>query len=268
MKNNQITDIKLKTVFFDVDGTIANTEMEGHREAFNHAFMKKDLSWHWDKDLYKNLLQITGGKERIRYFIDHFLKPEDIPRAADSLIKELHEIKTASYIEFCQQGKISLRPGIQRLFREIYNDPDMEMAIVTTTSVINVEALLEGSLGLESLVWFECLAGGDVVPRKKPAPDIYLYALNEMDLQPEETVAIEDSENGMKASLAAGIPVIITLNDITKDQNFSGATSVITSLGDPGESFQCIRGNCHGKEYVDLPLLQQWVQGAHQPPTL
>ncbi|SFV67488.1 Hypothetical protein CbbY [hydrothermal vent metagenome] len=222
--------MSLKGVIFDVDGTLVNTERDGHLVAFNLAFKDKCLDWEWDDKLYQYLLQITGGKERIKFYINEFHKNFQKDNL-DEFIVELHKLKTDYFVQLVADGKAPLRTGVKRLIDEI-DKSDLQMAIATTTTMANIEALIIHKLGEEYLDKFSIIAAGDVVANKKPAPDIYNYALEHMKLKPEECIAIEDSENGLKSSLDAKIPTLITINDYTKDQDFTGAKIVLDSLGD------------------------------------
>ncbi|MGM0413260.1 MAG: HAD family hydrolase [Pseudomonadota bacterium] len=223
---------RLKALLFDVDGTLADTERDGHRIAFNRAFADAGLDWHWDEPLYGELLAITGGKERIRHYLALHRPDEDLPADLDALIADLHAAKTRHYTELLATGAIPLRPGVERLLREA-RGAGLRLGIATTTTPANVTALLESTLGPESLDWFEVIAAGDIVPAKKPAPDIYHYALEKMDLAPEEALAFEDSANGVRSAREAGVPPVVTVNDYTRDHDFTGAISILDSLGEP-----------------------------------
>lgn len=177
----------LEALLFDVDGTLADTERDGHRPAFNQAFEDLGLDWHWDEALYGKLLAVTGGKERIRYYIDEFRPDYVKPQHFDDLVAELHKTKTRHYTELLAAGGIPLRPGIKRLLTEA-RSTGLRLAIATTTSPENVSGLLRHSLSEDAESWFEVIAAGDIVPSKKPAPDIYSWALKALDLPPEECV--------------------------------------------------------------------------------
>lgn len=219
----------LRALIFDVDGTLAETERDGHLPAFNAAFAEAGLDWFWDRALYGRLLEITGGKERLRYFARHFA-PEVVARPDfEVLIRQLHQAKTAHYIRLVEEGRLHLRPGVAQLIGEA-RQAGIRLAIATTTTPENVMALLKGSLGPTAVDWFEVIGAGDVVPAKKPAPDIYQWVLARLDLPAEACLAIEDSENGLKSALTAGLRCLVTVNDETRSQNFSGAWAVRESL--------------------------------------
>lgn len=198
----------LKALIFDVDGTLAETE-EVHRQAFNDTFEAHGLAWLWDQKLYARLLQVAGGKERMRHFIDVYKPP--LPRGDldDDAIKTIHLHKTARYMDLINSGEVVLRPGIRKLLiaAKRYG---LKIAISTTTSLPNVEALLAATLGKKAINDFDAIGAGDVVPRKKPAPDIYFKVLDDLGLDAKDCLAFEDSANGLKSALGAGIPTVVT----------------------------------------------------------
>jgi len=147
---------QLKAVIFDVDGTVAETERDGHRVAFNHAFLDAGLDWNWDESLYGKLLAVTGGKERIRYFLSDFNSDFDYDGEIDDLIKQLHAEKTKYYIALLASKTITLRPGVERLINEI-RSAGFRLAIATTTTPKNVTALIKSTLGEDALSWFDCI---------------------------------------------------------------------------------------------------------------
>jgi HAD superfamily hydrolase (TIGR01509 family) len=221
--------LPIKAIIFDVDGTLADTE-EAHRIAFNQAFAERQLDWNWDVSLYDKLLKVTGGKERIKYYIEdflpHFLKPADY----DGFVKLLHNIKTKYYTALLATGQIPLRPGIARLILQAHAC-EIKLAIATTTTPENVDALLKIGLGKDWRNYFASVGCGDIVRNKKPAPDIYLWVLNELRFTADECIALEDSNNGLQSSLAAGIKTYITLNRYTRTQDFTAAAAVFEDLG-------------------------------------
>ena len=225
-----------RAIIFDVDGTLSETE-ETHRRAFNRAFSAAGLDWHWDQPLYADLLEVTGGKERIRFYIESFGGTGAPAESLDTFIPALHARKTEAYTEMVSGGEVSLRPGI----RELIADARMRgyrLAIATTTTPANVDALLAATLGSEHC--FEVVCAGDSVANKKPAPDVYELALAELGLPASACVAIEDSRNGLLAAAAAGIPTVVTPGVYTTGHMFDEAALVIDDLA--ATDFRAIYG--------------------------
>jgi beta-phosphoglucomutase-like phosphatase (HAD superfamily) len=247
---------KLQALLFDVDGTLADTERDGHRVAFNQAFADAGLKWNWDVDLYGRLLKVTGGKERIRYFIDEFQTSIDTPTDLDGFIRDLHQAKTHHYVTLLKSGAIPLRPGVKRLLNEA-RSAGLRLGIASTTTLENVTTLLGATLGHESIGWFEVIAAGDVVPGKKPAPDIYYFAMDHLGLTGADCLAFEDSENGFLSSTAAGIKTLVTVNRYTRQQDFDGAAIVLDQLGEPDAGFTVLAGDAVEATYVDVPFIKR-----------
>ena len=232
---------KLKAFLFDVDGTLADTERDGHRVAFNMAFADAGLNWNWDEAHYGHLLSVTGGKERMRF---HAIENDpvflDQPNI-DTIIARLHKRKNTHYKFLLENGAVNLRSGVVRLIEEAKSE-GLRLAIATTTSVENVECLIQSQLGSDALKWFSVIAAGDMVPNKKPAPDVFLLAMRELNLSAEECIAFEDSYNGLLSATAAGLKSIVTVNDYTKDDDLSTAALLIDGLGEPAESIKVLQG--------------------------
>lgn len=252
---------QLQAFIFDVDGTLSNTERDGHRVAFNRAFDEYGIGWHWSVETYGELLAVTGGKERMKYFADEFLESPQVPDNLQETIPELHQAKTRHYTELLSTGAIPLRPGVERLINEA-RQRNYRLAIATTTTPENVTALLTHTLGAESIDWFEVIAAGDIVPAKKPAPDIYDYALKEMQLDPTQCIAFEDSANGIKSSLGAKLNTIITINDYTTDHDFNGASIVLDQMGEPEQAFSVISGDAANATFLNCDMIEQLHQQA------
>jgi HAD superfamily hydrolase (TIGR01509 family) len=245
----------LQALLFDVDGTLADTERDGHRPAFNQAFKDAGLDWHWDVALYGKLLAVTGGKERMKHYIDHYRPDYRKPDNFDTMVVELHQAKTRHYAALAARGGIPMRPGVERLLVEA-RGAGLRLAIATTTTPENVTVLLEHSLGAGTADWFEVIAAGDIVPAKKPAPDIYHYALRKMGVDAADCLAFEDSENGLRASLGASLKTLVTVNDYTLEHDFSGAAVVLSDLGEPGTPTRVLTGPDLGQPFVDVAYLR------------
>jgi len=216
-------------LIFDVDGTLAETE-ELHRQAFNHAFVRHGLDWHWDRAVYKDLLRVTGGKERIRAYHG---RRENASPLSDADIAELHRVKTAHYAGLIETGCCPLRPGVTDLLTAA-KARGQRLAIATTTSHGNIDALLSQALGKRWAGDFDAIVAGDDVRDKKPAPDVYLEVLARLKLEASGCVAIEDSANGLIAASRASIPVLITRSMFFRDDDFSVARVVLDDLSGLG----------------------------------
>lgn len=245
---------ELKCLLWDVDGTLADTERDGHRVAFNMAFAESGLERRWDEATYGKLLAVTGGKERMRFDIDL----GGLPALADDDIARLHARKTETYQQLIAEGRIPLRPGVRRLLEAAFAE-DIVLGVATTTTPAALDALIEHSLGAEWFDRFAVLAAGDIVPAKKPAPDIYDYALEQLAMSAENTLALEDSGHGLRAARAAGLKCVVAVNGYTREQDFSGADLVVSELGEPDAAPVEVLANPHGLsglEYISLDHLK------------
>lgn len=212
-------------LIFDVDGTLAETE-EVHRRAFNDAFAQIRVDWCWSRTVYKELLRVAGGKERIRAFDD--MRRTGTP-LSDEKIAEIHRIKTVRYAELIAAGGCALRPGVGALLTAAQKR-NQRLAIATTTSRGNIDALLSAALGPDWASRFDAIVAGDEVARKKPAPDVYLDVLAKLALPAADCIAIEDSANGLVAASRAGIAVLITRSVYFREDDFSGALHAVDEL--------------------------------------
>lgn len=247
----------LQALIFDVDGTLADTERDGHRLAFNAAFKEAGLPWHWDVKLYGELLAVTGGKERMMHFASRHAPELAAKPGFDTLVRKLHVLKTEHYVQLVHAGRIPLRPGVGPLLRQA-RAAGLRLAIATTTSPENVSALLRASLAPDAESWFEVIGAGDVVPHKKPAPDIYLWVLERLGLPAAACLVFEDSGNGLRAALGAGLTTVVTDGEYTLDHDFSGACAVLSDLGLPERPALARLGDMQGKPCVDVDLLRCW----------
>lgn len=246
---------QLTTLLFDVDGTLAETE-EVHRKSFNKSFAQAGLDWEWSPEMYAELLGVTGGKERIRYYLDTYLPSFKAPMNLDDYIAALHAAKTDIYTRTVGSGGVALRPGVRRLLQEA-REAGLRLGIATTTTPANVTALLEHSLEPQALDWFEVIAAGNMVPAKKPAPDVYEFAMEAMDVKPQECIAFEDSVNGLRSAQAAGLRTLVTISQYTQRQEFNGAALVVDQLGEPDQPFSVIAGDADDHRFVSVQLLRE-----------
>ncbi len=216
---------RLKAVLWDVDGTLAETERDGHRVAFNRAFEAEGLPWRWEEGPYGELLKVAGGRERLMHDMN---MRSDAPVLADqreALARVLHSLKNKFYAELVRSGGIPLRPGVATLIEEC-RERGVRMAITTTTSRSNVDALLGVHLGPSWAGHFAAVICGEDVQRKKPDPEVFELALKALDVEPLEAVAIEDSPGGVAAARAASVPVIVTRSAYFEDSTLEGAIAI------------------------------------------
>jgi HAD superfamily hydrolase (TIGR01509 family) len=246
--------MSLKALIFDVDGTLADTE-ETHRQAFNYAFLRFDLTWEWSRPLYRDLLGISGGKERIEHFVGTLgVSPVEKERLRQ-LVPAIHRTKTELYTELIADGRCPLRPGVARLLAEA-REAGLRLAVASTTTAANVNALLTSHLGRSGPGHFYTIACGDLVQRKKPAPDIYAHALSTLGLPCDECVAVEDSLNGLRAAKAAGLFTVVTPSPWTAGENFSNADLELTHLGDPRHELSPAEAARAGGPWLGLAQLR------------
>jgi len=244
----------IEAVIFDVDGTIADTE-EGHRTAFNLAFRRFKLDWNWDRETYRKLLNITGGKERLAGFIDGLSLSGVEKRRLLGRLPDIHAEKTRFYSSMAGDGGIPLRPGIARLIADA-KGARLKVAIASTTTRINIDALLRATLGKDGIGLFDCIVCGDQVASKKPAPDVYLKTLEGLGVDADNAIAVEDSPNGLRAAAAAGIRTVVTPTFWTEGSDFAAASVVLPHLGDPWQPIPGEPGRrLHAAAWVTLDEL-------------
>ncbi|MBN2630945.1 MAG: HAD-IA family hydrolase [Rhodobacteraceae bacterium] len=214
----------LRALIFDVDGTLAETE-EAHRQAFNAVFAAHGLAWNWSVEDYTALLRVTGGKERMKAHRDAC--GESLPD--DATIARMHAEKTDAYVALVAGGGLQPRAGVASLMQAA-RDAGLKLAIATTTSPANVDALTRALWGRAATEMFDVIAAGDEVAAKKPAPDVYLLALQRLGLPPEQAIALEDSVNGVRSARAAGLRVVVTPSIFTVHEDHSAANLVVPDL--------------------------------------
>lgn len=216
----------LRALIFDVDGTLAETE-ELHRRAFNEAFAEAGLDWSWDQTLYKELLKTTGGKERINAYQRDYLGGSR--SLTWNSITALHKAKTDRYVALMRQGDLSLRPGVDALVAEA-REAGLGLAIATTTSHQNIDALCQCCWSKLAPEVFDVIATGNEVKNKKPAPDVFHLALDRLSLPSSACIAFEDSRNGLLSANAAGLRTVVTPGMYTENQSFDGAFTVLSEM--------------------------------------
>ena len=243
----------VRALIFDVDGTLADTE-ETHRQAFNYAFLAFDFDWEWPKPLYRELLKTSGGKERIVRFIQTLPVPPAERRRLAGLAPAIHREKTRLYAELVGDGRCTLRPGVERLFGEA-SMSGVRLAIASTTSPQNVDALLTRHLGRGGLRMFDAIACADHVHRKKPAPDVYHLALAMLGLPATACVAFEDSPNGLRAAKRARLFTVVTPSPWTAGERFPGADLELPHLGDETYALPSAVARTLGASRLDLVTL-------------
>lgn len=247
----------LRALLFDLDGTLADTEAFGHRPSYNRAFRALGLEFRWGPKLYKRLLEQPSGKDRLSYFLRRY-QPElgdhadAVSEAPDAWVEHVHQLKSRYFRRYLKQGKIPLRPGVARLITQA-SEAGLKIAVVTNASRATVRPFLKYGLGPELASRISLVIGGDQVAKRKPAPDLYLYALKKLKLAPYECIAIEDSEAGLHAAYTAGVPTVITTVEFTLAKNihtaYASAALVLNGLGEPDQPAEVVLG------YMDEPCL-------------
>jgi len=243
----------LRALIFDVDGTLADTE-ECHRLAFNAAFAAAGLDWDWDRETYRDLLRVAGGRRRMRAHAQR--AAPDIARRGDldALLASLHRDKTRRYDALLRERPLALRPGIARLFDEADAD-GVSLAIATTTTPSNLDALLEPSLGAHWHHRFAAIVCGTDVADLKPAPDAYVEALCQLHVGADEALAFEDSANGIRSAHGAGLAVIATPTWYSLAEALPPTLVTVAHLGDPHRP---LPAGTPGAPFVDLARLRAW----------
>jgi HAD superfamily hydrolase (TIGR01509 family) len=245
---------KLEALIFDVDGTLVDTE-ELHRQAYNQTFLDFGFGWQWDADRYAELLTESGGQARIARHIDEIsLSPAEKTRLR-RVIPAIHKEKTRLYGQLIESNKVRPRPGIARLIQHA-RGAGVRVGLVASSASANVDALVSSLLGSELRQTVVAIVCGDMVSRKKPAPDLYELLLTMLRVSPPDVVAFEDSTNGLLAAKACGLYTIITPTRWTMAQKFQGADLVLSSLGDPDTPLDAADAAKVGKPYLELPKLE------------
>ena len=226
-----------KTLIFDCDGVLADTERDGHLVAFNQMWHENGVDWQWSLDQYAEKVKIGGGKERMFSLgqDDDFRAVYDVPDSHDEwweTVAAWHKRKSEIYKELIASGALDGRPGVKRI-AEAAHAQGWTLTVCSTSSLPSVQAVLQHVMGDETAAKFAGVFAGDMVKAKKPAPDVYNLAVEQLDLDPADCVVVEDSRNGLQAAVAAGMTCVVTFNQLTQNEDFSEAAIVVSSLGEP-----------------------------------
>ena len=247
----------LSAVLFDVDGTISETE-DFHRKSFNEAFKEFNLDWFWDEAIYKELINIGDGKERIEYYIKRAW-PEMLEyKNLTKYINSIHKVKNEIFKDFIMDSEITFRPGVLRLINEL-KENDVRIAIVSSTTQEDLLTLFKNGLNMNPNSTFDLIAHGECTKKKRPSPEIYEWILEKLRIAPQSCVAIEDSLRGLKSAVNANINVLVTPSVYTKNENFEEANVVVSSLGEGDKPFQVIKGKTYGNKLVNIDLLRKII---------
>jgi HAD superfamily hydrolase (TIGR01509 family) len=242
----------VSTLIFDCDGVLSDTERDGHLPAFNQTFAEFGLPVIWSVADYGEKLRIGGGKERMASLLtERFVRDAGLPLDPERQQREVarwHRRKTELYRERVLSGQLPPRPGVRRLIEEALA-AGWQLAVASTSAEESVRAVLEVAAGPGNAARFAAVLAGDVVARKKPAPDIYALALETLHAGVERTLVIEDSKNGLDAAHALGLATIITVSGYTEHEDFSEAALVLDHLGDPGRPLRVL-ADPHGIQPV------------------
>ena len=249
----------IQAVLFDMDGVICDTERDGHRVSFNMTFKEFGFQDEWSVEQYHELLQIGGGKERMKHYWETHGFSRPVPAdQIDQLVKDMHKRKTALYVELIKAGKLPLRPGVHRFLHEA-GEAGLKRAVCTTSNEQAAAAMIETLLGD---IPFDLVLAGDVVSKKKPDPEIYNLALSKLGLKPEAAFAVEDSRNGVLAARNAGLRVVVTTNGYTEQEDVSDGDIIVTCLGDsPADRCRLRKGNVPFDGILRLPDVLQAFSG-------
>lgn len=247
----------LKALIFDVDGTLAETEHNGHRCAFNAAFADAGLEWYWGTELYGELLAVGGGRERIEAYMAHYKSRS--PRSESALVDKLHASKARHYVELMERGDIPLRSGVYRLIAIEARAAGLKLAVATNSSSISLTSLTLRYFGATPEEIFDVVVCGDILKNKKPAPDAYRISLERLGLSAAECLAFEDSYVGLRAASQMQVPTVVTVSRYTSAEDFSAAALVVSELGDESycltpknDPYDVIGNGC----FVSIPMLQ------------
>lgn len=247
----------MRTLIFDCDGVLSDTERDGHLPAFNQTFREFGLPVSWSEADYGEKLRIGGGKERMASLLtEGFVKQAGLPSDREDQEREVarwHRRKTELYRGRVLAGELPPRPGVRRLIEEALA-AGWQLAVASTSAEASVRAVLEVAAGKENAARFAAVLAGDVVAHKKPAPDIYALALERLHATPADAIVIEDSKNGLDAASALGLTTVITINGYTAHEDFSAAALVLDHLGDPGRPLRVLENRSRARPVGQLSV--------------
>jgi HAD superfamily hydrolase (TIGR01509 family) len=222
--------MSFKALLWDVDGVLAETERDGHRVAFNQAFVAHGLPWQWSVQRYGELLTITGGRERLLHDMRTRSDAPVVSGEREALARAVHQTKNRLYADLIHAQGLPLREGVRELMEEC-RSRGVRMGVTTTTSQSNLDALMRTQLGSGWADWFSVRVCGEDVARKKPDPEVYRQALQRLAIGPLEALAIEDSPGGVAAACAADVPVVVTRSFYFDQVTIEGAIAIGPGLG-------------------------------------
>jgi HAD superfamily hydrolase (TIGR01509 family) len=260
----------MTALIFDCDGVLSDTEREGHLPAFNQTFREFGLPVQWSEDEYAVRLKIGGGKERMASLLtEEFVAAARLPREREAQLTEVarwHKRKTEIYTRMVADGRLPPRPGITRLITDAL-DAGWTLAVASTSAQASVAAILDCAAGTANAARFALVLAGDVVARKKPAPDVYDLAIEKLGAQRADTLVMEDSRNGLEAAHAAGLACVVTVSSYTRDENFDEAALVVSDLGEPGGHIEVLANRSHARPqgWIRLADLAACLPGRPTP---
>ncbi|MCC6496591.1 MAG: HAD-IA family hydrolase [Propionibacteriaceae bacterium] len=230
-----------RALIFDCDGVLADTELDGHLVAFNQTFAEFGCGFTWTPQEYRELLKVGGGKERMLAYATQHPELDFLSTEPEAVVRALHKRKSEVYVELVEAGALPPRPGIRRIVHEAL-DAGWKVAVASTSALDSVTAVLRAATDPADFARVSGIFAGDIVPAKKPAPDIYLLAARELGLSRDGIVVVEDSESGAKAAANAGLRHIVTVSYFTGEDPFPAASTVVSSLGDPQQPAHLLAG--------------------------
>ena len=240
----------LRALVFDFDGTIAETERDGHRVAYDRAFAELGFAWRWDEATYGDLRAVAGGRERLEAFLQT-VAPDMSASERERTVRAVHAAKRRHFAPLA--GSLAIRPGIVRLVGEA-RAAGVRLAVATTAATDGVRAVLDRHADLADA--FDAIVGGEDAPRKKPDPAAYRIALQRLGTPARAAIAIEDSAIGLQAARAAELVTLVAPSSYTTDDDFAGAAAVVSDLGEPDRPARTLAGRGPERGYADLAYLR------------